>query len=1442
MKPFFIFVGGTGQHVACAFIRLKNFLYEDKPIFLNENTKKEEIAKADAIFIDGDFHNPKEGSVTYNLRNLIGEDLSIYFLHPCPKKYHPKKGAEISKISFKEVINNDRLYQALYEKEALDTDIFNGFFGKPQISSLIFQERIKEFESSQSNNQSENTDPLLINFVNAIETHNPIVIIGSYVGGTGAGVIPTLANFIKNKDEKKDIIYFAHHRWFQLDKGTKDNIDRDVLKANSYTGLKYLLDNDQSFDWICFFDIAKDFPDATRHQDGGTGQGEYEHFLLLINAIILYNLQKSLEIGVHEKIKVHEKHTYISLNDKDICSSIKIFFNKDIDKAKKNANASINIDTLLQEGVKLKSILNENHKLYIYLNYLINFIESEDFKRHKIPIPDAFENDIKANIDEYKKGLGNLTKRQREFFNYFNKAIETYQSRGGLQYKEDIGNQDTLDILEDIENYLKKKFYNNKYDWSKPKEIILKDYFLFLLKKSIKVGNEKSGGEGIRLIRYEGTGRIENNKFDKLDTNNEKFKENYLLIKDLKIMPDNYPSPFANFYLFKDKLESYIQKKIKSGQQPYDSEKQAKDLKDFYLKGLFMRCFELEDINLDRIPLGKYLIDLLPEDIRKEIQKDGKSLRNDSIKLLKYKDLFIGMYYYPNYFIYHTGFTYWPEEEKDISKKLIEKIESKFKNQSQSDNSFFSRFDSFLEAFEKKIDIASIIENYTKEIKEEEIKIQYEAEKIKIGSIVEFIGCKGRDDNIYVILEDYEKKIMEKQSDIMLSDIKFEINQKEIEDPNYSIKYKALSIIIDKNKKEYIRLIKFEEIFVKKIFAFKGAKNIWPVKWIFIPIEGREEIGFKNFKIEGKEQLQDKIIISMPSYKNIQVEIEVLKPDFYLAIYPNYENPMKLLFSNLKEYSLSFQKKNAGGKLDNFYDKGEDFNKINGDLRKFEKVWILENLDWSDDGHITIFKEKEFYGSYDFIFKDKSNEKKEVKAGVDFGTVFTCVAFDEKIQEIGFKKEYISIIQPHDKKIVLFKPQKLYPSLLYNKYGINFFNYLIVEVEKAEDIFEKGIIDNQGIIKGIKWSGDKEQIKSYFKNIFFIIFVSYPNYKFKRFNIGYPLAMYQAQLEDIKAAINEAKNEIKNKLRINDFEINYFTESEVGAGIINEEGLHLIIDMGGGTTDFELIENYVERKKIKHKIYAADSFIIAGEKLREIVPLIEGKSDAEYNKYLGLALKAFFKVLVNGCRIYEYERKISSEMKKNKEIKPKFECKDELKIYLLGQGWKVFKKFHGLFGNIEEQIKNYFIDNFELFQISEQKEKIALNLMRLDEMQERISEKKTYLGLDIRLFYSNNFKDYPFASKIGEIQYEEKFEGHKYAASDIRITDFSSQTENIFEETFTFKSDVENNIKNSKCGFFDIRGDIQKKFLRSIVEWISIHIIEKIKSGGINELFKKSKI
>ena len=200
MANHFVAVGGTGQHAALAYVDLESLAW----LVLDDKYKPSEF-----YILDRDQGTNHQDSAW----DLVVAQLKA--IRPGQKQ--PWKEIEPNKlIPGKNTVGEavDNLYGPLFfNKTQLGVRYSNGYFGQAPVGAAFFDDILRQDSGAMGASIQR-----LVKDAGA-----RILVAGSLVGGTGAGCLPRLVEFLSENSKADNIFALPFLRWFKLSPEQSDD-------------------------------------------------------------------------------------------------------------------------------------------------------------------------------------------------------------------------------------------------------------------------------------------------------------------------------------------------------------------------------------------------------------------------------------------------------------------------------------------------------------------------------------------------------------------------------------------------------------------------------------------------------------------------------------------------------------------------------------------------------------------------------------------------------------------------------------------------------------------------------------------------------------------------------------------------------------------------------------------------------------------------------------------------------------------------------------------------------------------------------------------------------------------------------------------------------------------------------------------------------------------
>lgn len=273
-SPVILAIGGTGQHVALAASRLA---------FLGA------LPRMRLLTIDAD----DSGQLSKKLKSFGGTvnpdkpELAQHPLDDGERIFPPFDRGKLANPRFEDLLLDGssktwerETFSLLFDEAAAGISVNDGMFGQPSIGATIF---------------GQNKDVQLKEVFTAIGNASYVIITGSFIGGTGAGIVHQLVHAIHTKYQTVKMYGIFVLPWISIAAATgatTRTVDDYGLKRNMQYGLHYFYKTTRPLLKASILLGASDQPGSAfgRVQVGNDDDGELETPLMLVAAAALRRL------------------------------------------------------------------------------------------------------------------------------------------------------------------------------------------------------------------------------------------------------------------------------------------------------------------------------------------------------------------------------------------------------------------------------------------------------------------------------------------------------------------------------------------------------------------------------------------------------------------------------------------------------------------------------------------------------------------------------------------------------------------------------------------------------------------------------------------------------------------------------------------------------------------------------------------------------------------------------------------------------------------------------------------------------------------------------------------------------------------------------------------------------------------------------------------------
>lgn len=309
MSNVLIGVGGSGQHIIHAYLRLLalgNADAADIPhvYIIDADAQSQQIANRRSQLV------PDIQSLHNYLRHRgIGrktKEANFDIIRPYSQNLSTNSDLTVKNVLLAQKSNTTEEINAFFYEQDLNIKVSEGMHANPKVGSTIFGEKLGRVLDSSGKIDTNNRQLLQKEFFSLFDddvtgintTDCNIIIVGSVFGGTGSGIIPTLARtfneVINNSSSGRTInlATVATLPWFQLKPGedgsTGSAFDVGKLKRNTAFALRNfqyeLQSNSNNAVSSIFIQSGSLWQDIQRPSAGDFDQPEHTHVVNLLAA------------------------------------------------------------------------------------------------------------------------------------------------------------------------------------------------------------------------------------------------------------------------------------------------------------------------------------------------------------------------------------------------------------------------------------------------------------------------------------------------------------------------------------------------------------------------------------------------------------------------------------------------------------------------------------------------------------------------------------------------------------------------------------------------------------------------------------------------------------------------------------------------------------------------------------------------------------------------------------------------------------------------------------------------------------------------------------------------------------------------------------------------------------------------------------------------------
>lgn len=225
MANAIIAVGGTGKRVASLYLKVLNTL---RPANVS--------APGSSVFVVD--MEPESGTTDDRLNNELRIEgvPASHFISPVLEEARVQRTITLSEfMGFEKGGSTLPLAHALFNANQLNVQIIKGMNCEPTVGATVAARRF-------SINATEQEDEVQ-NLEDGIAGFERIIVVGSVIGGTGAGVTPQLIDWMRHRAPNKKIYGLLFLRWIDLPQTDEDAPSNVKMYGNAKAWLNYLLEH-----------------------------------------------------------------------------------------------------------------------------------------------------------------------------------------------------------------------------------------------------------------------------------------------------------------------------------------------------------------------------------------------------------------------------------------------------------------------------------------------------------------------------------------------------------------------------------------------------------------------------------------------------------------------------------------------------------------------------------------------------------------------------------------------------------------------------------------------------------------------------------------------------------------------------------------------------------------------------------------------------------------------------------------------------------------------------------------------------------------------------------------------------------------------------------------------------------------------------------------------
>lgn len=225
MSDAIVAVGGTGKRAALLYLKLVNTL------------RPANVASPGAnVFVVDMEPQPGTPDALLNDELRLGGVPANHFMSPVPSGARVDRAITLTRfMGFGQGGDGDNssLAHTLYNNNQLNVQIIRGMNCEPTVGATVASRRFV----------SANPEPEVQYLENRLSAFDRVIVVGSIIGGTGAGVIPQLVRWLRDRLPAKPVYGLLFLQWIEIPEGDVDEPNDVKMAGNTKAWLNFLAEH-----------------------------------------------------------------------------------------------------------------------------------------------------------------------------------------------------------------------------------------------------------------------------------------------------------------------------------------------------------------------------------------------------------------------------------------------------------------------------------------------------------------------------------------------------------------------------------------------------------------------------------------------------------------------------------------------------------------------------------------------------------------------------------------------------------------------------------------------------------------------------------------------------------------------------------------------------------------------------------------------------------------------------------------------------------------------------------------------------------------------------------------------------------------------------------------------------------------------------------------------